>query len=184
MIHIERHTQPNADLLKKLDACWAKVLARSEVGFPAVIENDSDWKAIADRVKSSKPARRILVLGIGGSSLGTQVIAQAMSPRNGSQLFFLESPDPHSLRRLGDLKSPEWSDRHIIIVSKSGNTLETLAWVERLNAVEPSWLKNSQITVIASPGEGPLQTWAKREGHACLWIPTNVGGRFSVLTAV
>ena len=79
---------------------------------------------------------------------------------------------------------PEWRDKHVIIVSKSGNTLETLAWVEHLHAYEPLWRKSSQVTVIASPGEGPLQRWAARENIPCLWIPSSVGGRFSVLTAV
>jgi glucose-6-phosphate isomerase len=184
MIQLENQAALDAEILPKLNACWEQVLARGEIGFPALPAKDAEWKAIATRASQAKPATRVLVLGIGGSSLGTQVIAQALGTRRDAQVYFLESPDPHSLRKLGDLKSAEWKSRHLVIVSKSGNTLETLAWVEKLNAIEPGWLRNSEITVIASPGNGPLQTWAKSENLNCLWIPTDVGGRFSVLTAV
>lgn len=181
MIQIQSKDKTDAALLKKLSSCWSQVLDRKEVGFPSLSEAGADWQAISARVKQARPARRILVMGIGGSSLGTQVIAQALGQPS-QEIFFLESPDPHSFKKLGDLSGPEWNDRHIIVVSKSGNTLETLAWVERLNA--QGFLKNAEVSVIASPGEGPLQTWAKKEGIPTLWIPPNVGGRFSVLTAV
>ena len=170
--------------MKKLNDSWSAVLARPEIGFPRLVDMDSDWQAILDRAKSAKPCSKILVIGIGGSSLGVQVLVQALGVRAKADVHFLESPDPMSWRKLGDLRSPEWRDRHVIVISKSGNTLETLAWVERLNAVDAGWLKNSEVTVIASPGEGPLQTWAKKTGIPCLWIPVSVGGRFSVLTAV
>lgn len=168
----------------QLENEWRKVLQRSEVGFPRICETEGDWKAIAARVNALRPAQRALILGIGGSSLGTQVIYHAFKNQTAMRFHFLESPDPHTWAGLGDLRDEAWRDKHVIIVSKSGNTLETLSWVEHLNSLEPGWMKSSQVTVIASPGEGPLQRWAARENIPCLWIPAAVGGRFSVLTAV
>lgn len=184
MIKFVSNRNEDRDLIHQLNECWQKVLGRAEIGFPHLTENETEWQAIVQRVKQARPVERILVIGIGGSSLGVQVIAQSLEAHNKSKFYFLESPDPLAFKKLGDLNGAEWRERHIIVVSKSGNTLETLAWVERLNALEANWLKNSELTVIASPGEGPLQTWAKARGAECLWIPTNVGGRFSVLTAV
>jgi glucose-6-phosphate isomerase len=172
------------DQRAQLREAWQVLNRRPEIGFLQLSENQELWQAIEARAQNARPSQRVLVVGIGGSSLGAQAIKQCLGYGAKSQVFFLESPDPHSWAQLGDLQSPEWRDKHILIISKSGNTLETLSWVEKLAACDPQWLKNSQVTVIASPGEGILQTWAKREGLPCLWIPTNVGGRFSVLTAV
>lgn len=183
MIEIKNIKAPDGILKSNLDECWARVLARPDVGFTRIPEMKDEWKALDDRVRLGRPARRTLVIGIGGSSLGTQVIYESLRGQRPMQLTFLESPDPDVWNHLRGLSDPEWRDKHVVIVSKSGNTLETLSWVERLSAHEPNWLKNSQVTVVASPGEGAVQKWAAQEGIPCLWIPQNVGGRFSVLTA-
>jgi glucose-6-phosphate isomerase len=183
MIELKNIKPPEGELKTALDTCWSKVLSRSEVGFTRIPELNAEWKAVEDRVQASRPARRVLVLGIGGSSLGTQVIYEGLRAQRPVQMTFLESPDPDTWAHLRGLTDPEWRDKHVVIVSKSGNTLETLSWVERLNAHEPNWMKSSQVTVVASPGAGALQQWAAAEKVETLWIPENVGGRFSVLTA-
>lgn len=183
MISLSNLKTPDARIKAKLEESWNQVLARKDVGFPQLAVNDTDWRALDDRLKQCRPTKRIIVIGIGGSSLGTQVIYEALRGQNTAHMTFLESPDPDVWNHLRGLSGPEWKDKHIVIVSKSGNTLETLSWVERISANEPSWLKSSQCTVIASPGEGALQKWAAKENLPMLWIPKNVGGRFSVLTA-
>ncbi len=172
MIEIKNIKPPEGDLKNALDACWSKVLGRPEVGFTRIAEQLQDWKAIEDRVHNSRPARRVLVIGIGGSSLGTQVIYEGLRANRPVQMAFLESPDPDVWSQMRGLSEPEWRDKHVVIVSKSGNTLETLSWVERLNAHEPNWMKSSQVTVVASPGNGALQKWAALEKVETLWIPT------------
>jgi len=183
MIELKNIKPAEAAIKASLDEAWARVLGRPEVGFTRIHELNENWKAVDDRIRQSRPARRVLVIGIGGSSLGTQVIFESLKAQRPVQLAFLESPDPDVWLHMRGLEGPEWRDKHVVIVSKSGNTLETLSWVERLSAHEPNWLRNSQVTVVASPGEGALQKWAKSENLPCLWIPENVGGRFSVLTA-
>lgn len=183
MIELRTSKKPEAELRARLEDCWQKVLARKEVGFPQLTERDADWEAIGRRLDECRSANRVIVVGIGGSSLGTQVIYECFRTSSSAEIFFLEAPSPHQWNQLRAL-GPDWLDNHMVIVSKSGNTLETLSWVERLASQEPGWLNTKNCTVIASPGEGPLQKWAERENIPCLWIPSNVGGRFSVLTAV
>jgi glucose-6-phosphate isomerase len=183
MIELKNIKPPEGELKSALDECWGRVLARPDVGFTRIPEMNAEWKAIEDRIQRSRPSRRVLVIGIGGSSLGTQVIFESLRAQRPVHMAFLESPDPDAWAQLRGLADPEWRDKHVVIVSKSGNTLETLSWVERLNAHEPNWMKSSQVTVIASPGEGALQKWAATEKVETLWIPTGIGGRFSVLTA-
>ena len=182
MIEIGRSEPLDPKLRARLDECWTNVLKRDEVGFPRIPAYDDDWEALEKRLAECRHASRVIVIGIGGSSLGTQVIYECFRGASAAQIFFLESPSPYTWTQLRAL-GRDWLDAHLVIVSKSGTTLETLSWVERLAAQEPSWYKPENTTIIASPGEGPLQKWAKEEGIATLWIPTNVGGRFSVLTA-
>lgn len=157
---------------------WKTLAARPEAGFTR-FNAEVDWEAITRRREELKGVKHVAVLGIGGSSLGTQVIAQALQPATSVKLEFLESPDPLAWREAeGRLNART----HYLIVSKSGSTLETLTWVEKL--ASEGRLKPSQCTVIASPGQGPLHRWAELEKVPVLWIPPAIGGRFSVLTAV
>jgi glucose-6-phosphate isomerase len=182
MIEIEHHGKPDSERERELQDCWRKVLAREDVGFPKIAERDADWEALDRRLDDCRDTRRVLVAGIGGSSLGTQVIHECFRNSSAVEVQFLESPSPHVWTSLRNL-APDWLDNHLVIVSKSGNTLETLTWVERLAAGSPSWFQPEHCTVVASPGEGALQKWAKKNNINCLWIPGDVGGRFSVLTA-
>lgn len=164
-----------------LEAGWAKLLTRKEIGFPSLPSIDADWTAIHDRVRACAGTKRLIVVGIGGSSLGTRVIYEAFADHSFCQMFFLESLDPLNWRRLKSL-GPEWHESHVLLVSKSGGTLETLAWIEKLSSEK--YLRLDHCTVISSPTPGALQEWAKANQVSVLSIPENVGGRFSVLTAV
>lgn len=181
MIEI-RHTKPMDESRKNaLEKAWAAVADNSAIGFTRIAELEPEWKAAEDLSRSARPAKKTLVIGIGGSSLGAQVIHQALRPQTG--VHFLASPDPDVWAGLKGFSGPDWRDKNIVIISKSGNTLETLAWVEQIAANEPAWLKTSQVTVVTSPGQGALHKWAAKNSLPTLWIPENVGGRFSVLTA-
>ncbi len=183
MIEIRSNSTPDAQASAQLAQCWKAVLARSEVGFPELPNRLEDWAAVDSRARSLSGVKHVWVLGVGGSSLGAQVINQALKSKSGARFYFLESPDPSTWNKVKAQWKATASESHVIVASKTGATLETLAWVERLSA-EAGALKSAQCTVIASPVEGPLQAWAKRENIHTLWIPNNVGGRFSVLSAV
>lgn len=182
MIDLQYIAEPSANLKSELDAAWKRVLARNDVGFTKIPEDDAAWSDLEKRLEEVGHPKRLLVIGIGGSSLGTQVIHQCFRGASAVEIFFLESADPARWNLLCSM-GPDWRDSHIAIVSKSGGTLETLSWVEKLAAQTPSWLTAQNCTVIASPGHGVLQNWAEREKIPSLRIPQNVGGRFSVLTA-
>src|SRR5258708_5525403 len=103
MIKIRSSSKSDSTADAKLGDSWKNVLARTEVGFTRVCEDSDGWKAIDQLAQKSRPAKKILVLGIGGSSLGTQVISQSL--QTGMELHFLESPDPDVWNKFGDLKS-------------------------------------------------------------------------------
>ncbi|MCG8557300.1 MAG: glucose-6-phosphate isomerase [Proteobacteria bacterium] len=139
--------------------------------------------------------RDVLVLGIGGSSLGTRALYEALAEpalrprrntRAAARLHLPDNIDPWLLSVLLDELEP--SETAVVVISKSGGTLETIAqWL----VVKP-WLHKAlggeqatkQVIVITDPEKGPLRELARAEGIAALAVPANVGGRFSVLCPV
>jgi len=129
--------------------------------------------------------KSVVVLGIGGSSLGGQALTQLMKPDAVPKVEFHDNPDPFSwgqaLKRLDPKKT------HFIAISKSGGTAETLMQVltaaEALKKAGARALKK-HFTVITEPHQSALGDFANALGAARLDHPTGVGGRYSVLTMV
>jgi glucose-6-phosphate isomerase len=140
--------------------------------------------------------RNCVVLGIGGSALGTIAVHTALQPllhnlksdegRGGvPRLFVLDNIDPDWIGEFLDELDP--ADTLFNVISKSGGTAETVAQFlifrevlrERLGE---EYAKNLVITTDAE--KGPLRAICRREDLPSLVVPDGVGGRFSVLTAV
>ncbi len=119
----------------------------------------------------------VVVIGIGGSSLGTKMV-YSLAPKN-KQIIFLENPDPTDIEeKLKKIKKPLF-----FVISKSGKTIETISIFKK--AIEHYRLKPGTDKLKIITGENsPLDNFAKEWKLECFHIPKNVGGRFSVLSAV
>ncbi len=127
-----------------------------------------------------KDVRDIIVVGIGGSSLGAKAVYNFLKPVKDFKkgLHFLESTDPLNIS--DTLKSIDLKKSHIIVISKSGTTVETIAIFKYLL----SKIDNpNNYTFITDKGS-KLDSFAKSFGSKVFYLPTNVGGRFSVLSVV
>ncbi|MEM9070041.1 MAG: glucose-6-phosphate isomerase, partial [Myxococcota bacterium] len=130
----------------------------------------------------------VIVLGIGGSSLGGRALYEALGGppelREGRRLHFPDNSDPWRLARLLDALDPHKT--LAIAISKSGGTVETAASF----LVVRGWLKaagapfEKHLLAITDPAGGSLRALADAEGLSTFSIPPNVGGRFSVLKPV
>jgi len=147
--------------------------------------------AVAQEVRAR--FRNLVVLGIGGSALGTSALQQALHPwlynvypeKGCPRLFVLDNIDPRFVADVMDVLDP--SETAVCVVSKSGSTTETLAqymifkrWMEE---VEGRAYKE-HFFFITDPEKGPLREIAEKEGYVSFPVPPGVGGRFSVLSAV
>jgi transaldolase/glucose-6-phosphate isomerase len=129
--------------------------------------------------------RHIVLLGMGGSSLGPAVLASVFGQQpNHPEFLMLDSTDPAQMRALDaklDLKTT-----HFIVSSKSGSTLEPnimLAYyrARMIEAVgEAAWARH--FTAVTDPGSA-LERQAKAEhfAHIMHGVPS-IGGRYSVLS--
>ena len=162
--------------------------ARADVGFIHLPERAELWVSSEARARElRKTSHNLVVLGMGGSSLGGRAIMQSMRKWNETHhVEFIDNVD--SERFWSWLKSrPNLQDTHFVIVSKSGNTIETLTMAEFIDQhLRTTGFKKLSAcsTVISETADNPLMRWARKEGVTSLEIPTDVGGRYSVLTPV
>jgi glucose-6-phosphate isomerase len=142
---------------------------------------DQDISEITKYCKSiSDDVKNIAVIGVGGSSLGAKAIYRFLKPvkKLKRKLFFFESTDPINISDI--LDNLDMKTTHFIVISKSGNTVETLSIYKYLYSMNQD---TSAYTFVTDPGS-PLEEYAKSISAAVLYLPNNVGGRFSVLSSV
>jgi len=131
-------------------------------------------------------AKNIIVIGIGGSSLGAKAIDSLLAHKrdNGKNIIFFENSDPVDIS--SKLQSFVKNNCAIILISKSGGTIETISTfktvVARLN-IDFTSADSHRVIAITDPGS-ILSQFASEYDIKEFNMPSNVGGRFSVLTSV
>ena len=130
--------------------------------------------SIPDSVES------IAVIGIGGSSLGAKAVYEFIKPVKDPKrkLYFFESTDPINITCI--LSKFDIKKTHFLVISKSGNTVETFSIYKYIYSLQSD---ASAYTFITDPNS-PLEAYAKEIKASVLYLPDNVGGRFSVLSTV
>lgn len=168
----------------------AALKARNDLGFWQLPEREQLWVTSEARGREIRTkSNRLVVLGMGGSSLGGRALLQALNKwRDTHSVHFIDNVDADNFWKwLRSRTDTQLQDTHWVIVSKSGNTIETLTMAEFVDQYlrEKGFKKLSAVsTVISETDDNPLMRWARKENVATLEIPKDVGGRFSVLTPV
>ena len=152
---------------------------RLSVGYYNLPEQDID-EILAYSKNFDKSIENIVVLGIGGSSLGTSAVYEFLKPVKDMQreLFFFESTDPLNIKDL--LSKVDLDKSHFFVISKSGTTVETISIFKYLYNKKSD---ASKYTFITDKGS-PLDKFSEEIGSKAFYLPAKVGGRFSVLSVV
>lgn len=145
--------------------------------------------AIEAAAEQLRRFENIAVIGIGGSSLGAKAVLQALVDEPGAgrpRLHFLENIDPRNVDVF--MRRCNAATAAVVCISKSGGTIETAAqylilrqWLEQQLGKDEA---HRHQWVVTDPDRGWLREMAVREKLASLPVPSRVGGRYSVLTAV
>ncbi len=166
------------DYLKKIEA--------QNLGFYKVIDDKEMTAEIRSFAEtSSGKYSHIVVLGIGGSALGTICIVQSLSHLfKPSKLIVADNIDPVIIKELED--TIEFEKTLFIVVTKSGSTPETLSqFFYFKDKCEKAGLPvREHFVIITDPEKGLLRKIADIENIPSFEVPVTTGGRFSVLTAV
>jgi transaldolase/glucose-6-phosphate isomerase len=141
-----------------------------------MLEHASELNAFAEQCRTDGFTDAVL-LGMGGSSLGPEVIRRSFGEvPGGLRLQVLDSTHPDVV--LGVQESVDIERTLFIVSSKSGGTVETLSHYRHFKALAAP----NQFVVVTDPGS-PLERLAQDDGlrHAFLNTP-DIGGRYSVLS--
>ncbi len=148
-------------------------------------------KKAALKIRSNSNA--LVVIGIGGSYLGARAVIEALKPN-----FYNESQNDIKVYFAGQNVSGQYlsdllnilkdKDVSVNVISKSGTTTEpAIAFRVFKKYLEEKYGKENskeRIFVTTDKEKGALKNMAEKEGYETFIIPDNIGGRYSVLTAV
>ena len=144
-------------------------------------------KAFAADVHRQKNFKRILHIGIGGSALGPQFIADALdSPDDPMDISFFDNTDPDGFDRVFDKIGNEIAETLVIVVSKSGGTKETRnGMLEAEAKFKERGLDFSKHAVAVTGSGSELDKYAEKNRWLARFPMWDwVGGRTSVMSAV
>lgn len=144
-------------------------------------------ETLAQVKKQFKDVTHVVLIGIGGSSLGVEAI-HAVLDTGAVKLSVLDTVSAHSVDALlRDIQTEKKVKRlAICVVSKSGKTTETLANASVvLDALVTQFGDSiySQTLFIGDP-DTDLMKYGKKKGGHCYAMPEGIGGRYSVATTV
>jgi len=197
------HGLPRArlsELARRFTTVQAEVRRRrgaGEYGFYRLVDQSETVREIKSFAEGLGQAHdHVLVLGIGGSALGTRALLTALRrpawnewDDEGREFFprltVLDNVDPTTINAALRRIDP----RRVLVnvISKSGGTAETMAQY----LVVRAWLEEAlgsaahrHLVFTTDPSRGALREIASRDGVATLSVPPDVGGRYSVLSPV
>jgi len=167
---------------------WTSADEAKWLGWLGIVEDER--KRIGDLVGLATEVRRegfthVLLLGMGGSSLGPDVFAKTFGHQDGSpELLVLDSTDPAQVRTAE--RSIDPARTLFIVSSKSGSTLEPNILKQYFFAVAQRAVgaatAGSRFIAITDPGS-KLQTIAARDRFRKVALGlSSIGGRYSVLS--
>jgi len=162
----------NSEIFEKIKA------EREKAGYYNLPYQDTtEIKNYAESINK----KHIVVVGIGGSSLGARAIYEFLLPSNNynKELVFLETIDPLKVNHI--LKSIDLADAHFVVISKSGSTIEPISLFEYLDSLIT--IDSGNCTII-SEAKSNLTQFANDNNIKSFDLAENIGGRFSVFSVV
>ncbi|HKP07786.1 MAG TPA: glucose-6-phosphate isomerase [Microbacterium sp.] len=153
---------------------WTEAVSVSRPLVPEIL-------ALRERLHA-RNVTRIVLAGMGGSSLAPEVITQT----SGAPLVILDSTAPGQVLAAidGDAQAGDLTRTALVMSSKSGSTVETDSAKRAFEAafrdlgIDPA----ERIIVVTDPGS-PLDAEARADGYTVFNADPTVGGRYSALTA-
>lgn len=183
----------SADLLELAAAGLTRISGWRDAGslpvltLPSRTDDLDDLAPLVGRYRATFD--EVVVLGIGGSSLGGETICRLAGdgterPKIGPRVRFLKNIDPASFDAF--FQTTDLSRTGFLAISKSGGTAEPLVQLfAALGHLQAAGLDPAaHITAISEATDNPIRRIAAKYGIACLDHDPNVGGRYSALSLV
>lgn len=171
---------------ENIRGAFYKKFRRGEYHFLKALREEEIFRDF-ERLGDIKKLKTMVHIGIGGSALAPLVLKRTFEREIREKEFYLiENLDEWEMERILSRVNPK--DLCLHVVSKSGNTVETLAnffylyrWLSKKLGKEKA---RKRVVVTTNPDGGFLREMALREGFHLLRIPGELTGRFSALSPV
>ncbi len=121
----------------------------------------------------------VVIIGMGGSILGAEAIYHFLKRKIKKEFLFLNNIDEEELQAIKNKKN--LNKILFIIISKSGNTVETLSNIRALKIIKKG---SKNIIIISEKKQNPLYLMAKKMKLFHIEHKSYIGGRYSVLSEV
>lgn len=129
-------------------------------------------------LRKFKKFKTVAIFGMGGSILGAKAIYSFLGKKD-KQFFFYDNLDQYKISKTQ--KKNNLKNALFVIISKSGNTLETLV---NINFLKKNIINKSNTIIITENEKNYLNIFAKKNKILSLDHKKYIGGRYSVLTEV
>jgi len=154
----------------------------SELNFNSSLFNSflptSSYSFNFKDIKKFKKFKTVLVIGMGGSVLGSKAIYSFLKYKIKKKFIFIDNLDQTLLANIK--KKNNLSNSLFLIISKSGNTNETILNLSFFK----SFLKKSNTIIISENKNNFLSNLAKEKGFYFIHHNINIGGRYSIFSEV
>ena len=132
-----------------------------------------------DEIKKFKKFKTVTIIGMGGSILGSKAIYYFLKKKIKKKFIFLDNIDENKINNLK--KKEDLKKILFIVISKSGETIETLSNLLSLQIIK----KNSKnIIIISEKKNNPLHLLSKKMNLHLIEQKNFIGGRYSVFAEV
>ena len=157
-----------------------------EVGYYHLIDTSLQLiSQVQEFMRGKSHIKRLLLVGMGGSSCGVKALRDFLfDEKQGEiELFIIDNTSSHTFTHTMSALSP--ADTLFVISSKTGTTIEVISLFKLIIAhfgFEKKQLKEHFVFITDNGSK--LDELGRELGIQCFFIPQNVGGRFSVLSAI
>tara|TARA_B100000686_G_C16721469_1_gene935212 strand:+ start:536 stop:1732 length:1197 start_codon:yes stop_codon:yes gene_type:complete len=167
----------NIKKTKKVFEILKNDLKNGEIPMLESYEKDYKLEFTKNLVKKYSKFKNIVIIGMGGSILGTQTIHSFLREKIKKKIFFFDNLDPSlnlKFKKIKNLKKTCF-----IVVSKSGNTLETIT---NLSTIFSKSLLKKRLIIITEIKDSHLMDFASFYDAEIIEHKEFIGGRYSVMS--
>lgn len=174
----------------KLISSYAKrmndELSSGDVGYYHLIHTSLELiDESLEFIKDKDHIKNIILVGMGGSSCGVKALKALLfdEKQNDRELFILDNTSSYSFAQI--LSKIKLEESLFLITSKTGSTIEVVSLFKLIIAhFDIEFSKIKDYFVFITDKDSKLHKEGEKLGVKTFFIPNNVGGRFSVLSAV
>ena len=169
----------NIKKTKKIYNCFLIDLKNFKIPLLESYEKDYKFDFSITTVKKYSKYKNLVIIGMGGSILGTKSIYSFLKKKIKKEVFFFDNLDPNLHLEYNKIKNLKNSC--FIVVSKSGNTLETIT---NLNIIFSESLLKNKLVIITELKDSSLLNIGRKFNAEIIEHKDFIGGRYSVLSEV